>query len=146
MRISSKGCYAIAALTEMALDDEDSPIAVAGLAARLKISKVYLEQVFSILKRSGLINSIKGAQGGYTLRNSPANVTLYDILSAFELTLFEGAGKSLENIPTESGLLISKLVLEPLDEAVSTVLKSITLADLADESRKQQENGNMYYI
>jgi Rrf2 family protein len=142
MRISSKGCYAVAALTEMALSESNEPIAVATLAQKLQISKIYLEQVFSILKRSGLLVSTKGAQGGYTLSTNPARITLFDILSPIELALFESAEKSLENIPAEKSFIINKLVFEPLDENIKKTLKSVTLGDLTEEAKQT----NMYFI
>ncbi|MCL2371876.1 MAG: Rrf2 family transcriptional regulator [Defluviitaleaceae bacterium] len=141
MRISSKGCYAIAALTEMALDS-GSRVTVLALAQRLGISKIYLEQVFSILKRSDVIASTKGAHGGYTLQKPPGKTTIYDILKPIELVVFESAEKSLENIPQEQAAIINDIILQPLDEAVKTRLMSITLADLA-EAKSQS---GMYYI
>jgi Rrf2 family protein len=131
---------------ELAAEEKNAPVAVTTLATRLGISKIYLEQVFSIIKRSGLIISTKGAQGGYTLSGSPDRITLYDILSPIEAALFETAEKSLENIPPEQGFIISKLVFEPLDEAARTSLKSVTLADLTEEAKKRQTSENMYHI
>ena len=53
------------------------------------VSKIYLEQVFSLLKRDGLVNSIKGAQGGYQLSRPAEEISVYDILSVAELSMFE---------------------------------------------------------
>jgi Rrf2 family protein len=142
MRISSKGSYAIAALMELAASDKNEPMAVSAIASRLEISKVYLEQVFSILKRSGIIVSTKGAQGGYTLHTTPDKITMYDILSPMEYTLFDAAEKSLENIPAEHRGIISKLVFVPLDEAIHAALKSVTLAELI----RERASGDMYFI
>ncbi|MCL1843495.1 MAG: Rrf2 family transcriptional regulator [Defluviitaleaceae bacterium] len=146
MRLSSRGCYALAALAEMAIDNAGEPIAVAALALRLQISKIYLEQVFSILKKSGLVVSTKGAQGGYTLAKTPNNITVYDILLPIESALFEGSEKSVENIPPESKLAVTKLVFHPLDKAVEETLKAVTLAELASEVRNKRLSGSMYYI
>ena len=55
----------------------------------LAVSKIYLEQVFSLLKRDGLANSIKGAQGGYQLSRPAEEISVYDILSVAELSMFE---------------------------------------------------------
>ena len=146
MRISSKCCYAVAALTEMALGETSECIAVATLAQRLGISKIYLEQVFSVLKRSGLISSTKGAQGGYTLRDKPDHINLNDIFAPIESYLFEPPEKSIENIPSELGLTMDALVFRPLEEAVVQSLRSVTLADLAAGVRQRRNNGYMYYI
>lgn len=130
----------------MALDEKQSRIAVATIAQRLNISKIYLEQVFSILKRGGLIASTKGAQGGYTLSQSPDQITIYNILAPIELMLFESSEQSLENIPPEAALIMDKLIFKQLDEAVTKTLKSVTLADLAAELKNKRGDSSMYYI
>ena len=146
MRISTRGCYAVSALIEMSLDTSGDRIAVATLAQRLGISKIYLEQVFSILKRAGLITSTKGAQGGYTLQKKPAEITMYDILSPIEQHLFETADKSLENIPQELAVGLDELVIAPLDSAIFTALNSITLEKLAEDTARRRGAEAMYFI
>ena len=146
MRISSKGRYAIAALIEMALDGTGEPITLASLARRLDVSKVYLEQVFSLLKRAELVLSIKGAQGGYLLKDTPEQITLYAILSPIELHLSERTEKATEGMPSEMGDTIHQLVFERLDDAILQTLTSVTLADLAADVTRRRDGGNMYYI
>lgn len=86
MRISSKGRYAVAAMTELAgAWKRSESLTVLRISETLGISKIYLEQVFSLLKRAQLVNSIKGAQGGYQLAKPPEEITAADILSASEL-------------------------------------------------------------
>jgi len=146
MRISSKGRYAIAALTEMALDETGSYITVATLARRLDVSKVYLEQVFSQLKRANLVLSGKGASGGYILRKKPEGITLYDILSPIELHLSEHTEKASEGMSFELGAAVNRLVFARLDEAIVQTLTSVTLADLVTEVQRQRDGGHMYHI
>jgi len=147
MRISSKGRYAIAALTEMALDETGENITLAMLAQRLDASKIYLEQVFSLLKRAELVTSIKGAQGGYLLKDKPEQITLYAILSPIELHLSERTEKATEGMSAEMGDTIHQLVFERLDEAILQTLTSVTLADLAADVKQRRYGGSaMYYI
>jgi len=146
MKISAKGRYAMAALTEMALDGTDGYITVATLARRLDISKVYLEQVFSQLKRANLVLSGKGASGGYILREKPEGITLYAILSTIELHLSERTEKATEGMSPELGTAVNQLVLERLDEAIVQTLTSVTLADLAAEVQRRRDGGDMYHI
>jgi len=146
MRISSKGRYAIAVLTEMALDETESYITVATLARRLDVSKVYLEQVFSQLKRANLVLSGKGASGGYILREKPESITLYDILSPIELHLSERTEKVSERMSFELGAAVNRLVFVRLDEAITQTLTSVTLADLVAEVQRQRDGGHMYHI
>jgi len=146
MRISSKGRCAIAALTEMALDETGEHITAATLARRLDVSKVYLEQIFSLLKRADLVLSIKGAQGGYLLKDPPEQITLYAILSPIELHLSERTEQATEGMGSELGAAVNRLVLERLDEAIVRALTSVTLADLAADVRRRRDHGGMYYI
>ena len=68
MRISAKGRYALAAAISMARQyGTGEHITAISISEKLGISKIYLEQVFSLLKRAGLVNTVKGAQGGYAL-------------------------------------------------------------------------------
>lgn len=94
MRISAKGRYALASMIDIARHSGNGEyITVISISERLGISRIYLEQVFSLLKRGGLVTSVKGAQGGYLLARMPRQISAYDILSAVELSLFEPAEK-----------------------------------------------------
>ena len=93
MKISAKGRYGLAAMAYLARNFESgTPVTIISISERLGISKIYLEQVFSLLKRSQLVRSIKGSQGGYQLMRPPGNITAFDVLSAIELGLMEKAG------------------------------------------------------
>ena len=86
MKISAKGRYGLAAMTYLARNyASGSPITIISISEKLGISKIYLEQVFSLLKRANLVHSIKGSQGGYQLAREPRAISAYDILSSIEL-------------------------------------------------------------
>lgn len=90
MKISAKGRYGLAAMTYLARNYEaGTPITIISISEKLGISKIYLEQVFSLLKRARLVNSIKGSQGGYQLAHAPREITAYDVLASIELSLME---------------------------------------------------------
>jgi Rrf2 family protein len=121
-------------------------ITVISIAEKLGISKIYLEQVYALLKRSGLVISVKGAQGGYQLSRPPREITAFDILSAVELTLFEKTeDMNLVQAPAiEEAIKTS--VMNRLDGAVESTLSEITLEQLAAEVENNQAQGSMYYI
>ena len=148
MRISAKGRYALAAMIDIARHAvEGECITVISIAERLGISKIYLEQVFSLLKKGGLVNSIKGAQGGYQLAQSPAQITALDILSQVESTLFERSDDTvLDKVPyVDAAMRVA--VFDSLDQAIESTLKQVTLQDLVNESEKQNtENDYMFFI
>lgn len=148
MRISSKGRYGIAAMICVAqLGRNGDFVTVISISEKLGISKIYLEQVFSLLKRSKLVNSVKGSQGGYHLAKSSERITAYDILQAVELSLFEKTERSVSAQAEGIEKSISSLVWDKLDEAICEVLKNTTLRDLVFEAeRNPDDDSYMYYI
>ena len=95
MKISAKGRYGLAAMAYLAANyAAGTPITIISISEKLGISKIYLEQVFSLLKRAQLVISIKGSQGGYQLAKAPRDISAYDILSAIELSLMEKTASS----------------------------------------------------
>ena len=147
MRISAKGRYALAAAISMA---ENYPghdfTTVASLANRLGLSKIYLEQVFSLLKRGGIVNSIKGAQGGYHLTRKPAQITVLDILTTTEGNLFETAEPSVAQKSPEIDNAMRQTVFAELDQAVRKTLGQYTLQDLVSAAVRQRNEQDMYFI
>lgn len=147
MRISVKGRYAIAAAISMA---EHYPghdySTVVSLASSLGISKIYLEQVFSLLRRGGIVNSVKGAQGGYHLARRPQQITVLDILTAIEVSLFEPAEETVAAKAPEIDQAMRSFVFSGLDQAIRSTLGSLTLQDLVSEAARQRSEQNMYFI
>ena len=148
MKVSAKGRYALAAILDIAQQFESGEyITVISISDRLGISKIYLEQVFSLLKRGGLVVSVKGAQGGYQLSRMPGQITVLDVLSAVELSLFEQTSETvLEKAPEiEAALRLS--VFDLLDKALKDSLSAITLTDILNEvERQKNDHAMMFYI
>ncbi len=148
MRITAKGRYAMAATLYMAENyREGEYITLISISEKLGISKIYLEQVFSLLKLSGIVTSIKGAQGGYQLARPARQITAFDILSSVETALFESAEETLpEKAPHIEKAMVDK-VFTPLDIAIRENLQAITLSDLSDYATLQKGTDNfMYFI
>ena len=147
MRISAKGRYAIASMITLTKYQTDQPITVASISNKLNISKIYLEQIFSLLKHSRLVTSSKGAQGGYQLAKPSSDISVLDILSATELTLLEKMETTMEAeyLPLEK--VMQTHIFDPLDQAVAAMLSSVRLDQLADELTAANETGNyMFFI
>lgn len=148
MRISSKGRYGMAAMISVAqLGSSGEFVTVISIAEKLGISKIYLEQVFSLLKRSKLVTSIKGSQGGYQLSKTADKITAYDILQAVEISLFEKTERSVSQDSNEIENSLKTLIWENLDNSISSVLKNVALSDLVQEAEKLKSgNQFMFYI
>ena len=148
MRISTKGRYALAAMVHMAAHyNTGENIAVIGISERLGTSKIYLEQIFSLLKRGGLLNSVKGAQGGYQLARAPGQITAAEILSAVELSLFEETKGTVSDKAPEIDKAIRLSVFEVLDKKIEDTLQNITLESLVLAAEQHKTDGKMmFYI
>lgn len=146
MRISTKGQYGLRAMVDLAVHSTDTPISLSSIAQRQELSLGYMEQVFSVLRKAGLVNSIKGAQGGYVLADNPANITVGDVLRVLEGDLNvvddeqEAHEKSIE-------YCIKTMVWDKMNESLNKVADSITLEDLVTQYQKLSNSWvHMYYI
>ncbi|HTX50166.1 MAG TPA: Rrf2 family transcriptional regulator [Caulobacteraceae bacterium] len=84
MQLSTKGRYAVMAMTDLALRAGEKAVSVAEIAARQQISQAYLEQLFARLKRRGLVTAQRGPGGGYRLARSAAETTVADVVTAVD--------------------------------------------------------------
>ena len=148
MRISARGRYALAATISMAArHDTGENITVVSLSESLGISKIYLEQVFSLLKKAEVVSSQKGAQGGYRLTRAPQEITAFEVLWATDLSLFEEAGGTVEDHAPGIEAAMRQSVFNAADAAVKDTLSDVTLKDLADEMKKhRKDQGYMFFI
>lgn len=122
-------------------------ITVISISDKLGVSKIYLEQVFSLLKRGGVVSSAKGAQGGYCLTRTPQKITAFDILSSVELSLFEVTEETVKEKAPETESAMRADVFDALDGAVRDSLSKITLNELVARAEKYgSEQGYMFYL
>jgi Rrf2 family protein len=139
MRISVKGRYALAAVVEIARHSGSGEnVAVISIASTLGISKIYLEQVFTQLKKTGILLSVKGSKGGYLLSRPPAKITAWEILSALESVLVEPVESTVDENAPEIETAMKEVVFLPLDAVVMGFLSSVTVQDLLDKAEKQR--------
>jgi len=148
MRISAKGRYALAAVINMAQQYNNGEyITVISISEKLGISKIYLEQVFSLLKKAQIVSSTKGAQGGYQLTRMPEHITVLDVLLAVEASLFEQTQESVSEKAPDIEEALKQSVFDVLDKNIRQTLSSITIADLVGEAEKYKgNNAMMFYI
>ena len=84
MKLNTRSRYAVMALADMASFDKENPISLRDISLRQNISLVYLEQIFSKLKKNNIVKSIRGTNGGYMLSKDPKQIKLSNIFSAVE--------------------------------------------------------------
>lgn len=126
MRISTKGRFAVNALVDLALRAPAGPVALASISQRQQVSLSYLEQLFSRLRRLGLVESTRGPGGGYTLARDPASISVAEIVAAVD--------ESLEDASVEGhGQDASAALWQRLGTVMLQHMGTITLASLVQE-------------
>jgi len=84
MKLSTKGRYAVTAMMDLALHDNEGPVTLSDISSCQGISLSYLEQLFSMLRQSGLVEGVRGPGGGYRLSKPPAQISVADIIIAVD--------------------------------------------------------------
>jgi Rrf2 family iron-sulfur cluster assembly transcriptional regulator len=129
MRLTTKGRYAVTAMLDLALHTQDGPISLACISDRQGISLSYLEQLFSKLKKSLLVMSIRGPGGGYQLNAQASSISVAQIIDAvnesIDATNCGGSGDC-----QQGDFCLTHHLWTDLSEQIHNFLHGITLADL----------------
>ena len=141
MKISTKGRYGLRALIDLAQYSEIEPVSISSIATRQGISERYLEQLMTLLKKAGLIKSIRGAGGGYVLAKDMSEVSVGDVLRALEGSLepVECAAFNQQDSCQAAGGCVTKYVWQRINESINRTVDEISLKQLVEESKSVQE-------
>lgn len=131
MRLSTKGRFAVTAMIDVALREEFGPVPLNDVASRQQISLSYLEQLFSKLRLQGLVNSIRGPGGGYTLGGRIDSITVADILCAVEDEPSKTKQPDASSVQEMTQDLWDAVNAKVLNFTQSVTLKSLVLDQLA---------------
>jgi Rrf2 family transcriptional regulator, cysteine metabolism repressor len=129
LSITTKSPYALRALAELARVGGEAPVPIGELARRRDIPVQFLEQLFAVLRRAGVLRSQRGVKGGYAFARDPSEVTVLEIVELLDGRLGAGA----ESIFSEAA------------EAARAVLSNATVADIV-ERENRAAGATMYYI
>lgn len=129
--ISSKSIYALAALLKLAKSSKGELVQIKEIASEEGIPQAYLEQILPILKNSGFVESVRGANGGYKLSKIPSEIALLDIIKVLEGRLFES------NLDVGSSGY--KQFLTKLGNEVDNVFK-VNLQEILDDVQKSDQD------
>ena len=149
MKVSQRATYGIMAAIDLAMNGKEAPVQARAIARRQAIPIRFLEQVLHSMKKAGLVESLRGAQGGYLLLKEPSALSVADILEVLEGPVFHRAFQSDQ--PLDRHLPKQELVLgqvwKQVAQAEHEVLHRITIDDLAGRQRAIEERRNpMYHI
>jgi Rrf2 family protein len=132
IRLTTKSRYGLRALIDLAEQDPDVPQPLGQIADRQALSIKYLEQAFLLLRKAGLIRSVKGPRGGYMLACDPAKITLDQVIDALEGdTDIVGMAAESAARQTPLHLYLERAVWEPLNSLTASFYAGLTLADVA---------------
>ena len=129
MKLTTKGRYAVTALLDLALHDGDGPVCLSEIAARQDISLPYLEQLFTRLRRRGLVASTRGPGGGYNLGKAPAEIRVADIISAVDES-FDATRCGGERDCHGGKSCLTHELWENLSHEIHRFLQSVSLEEL----------------
>ena len=137
MRLTTKGRYAVTAMLDLALHQELGPISLSDISRRQGISLSYLEQLFSRLRREGLVASTRGPGGGYTLSRSADSIAVGDVVTAVDEKVDSTRCGGLTNCHNDERCLTHDLWSE-LSKQIYEFLNGITLAHLVERNGVQE--------
>jgi len=129
MRLTTKGRFAVTAMIDVALHGARGPVTLAAISERQKISLSYLEQLFGKLRRSGLVDSVRGPGGGYNLGRAPELLAVSDIIIAVDEPIDATQCGGRENCLDDRRCMTHEL-WAGLNSHIFHYLRSITLAEL----------------
>lgn len=131
MRLTTRGRYAVTSMLDLALHQGEGPIPLAGISARQDISLSYLEQLFSQLRRGGLVRSVRGPGGGYHLGKSAGEISVAEVIEAVnestDATRCQGKGDCQKG----TTCLTHHLWMN-LSDQIHEFLEGISLSDLVE--------------
>lgn len=139
MKLSTRGRYGIKAMVDLAVEYGNGPVSVATLAALQGISLAYLEQLIAALKKAGLVQSMRGVQGGYSLSREPDAITVGEVLRALEgsTTVVDCVGYEAFGCEQACTCSARPLWLK-LQNRINAVLEETTIKDMADDYIQQK--------
>lgn len=136
MKLTTRGHYSVKALLDLSLQPGYGPTSVKAIAGRQEIPAPYLEKLLIEMRRAGLVQSVRGAQGGYQLAHKPAQISLGQIL--------EAVGETIEPLPRhapdaeQAEDWVTFTLWRRLHQKLKEALYSISLADLYYDARSWQ--------
>lgn len=132
-------------MIDLARYSEEDPVSINSIAARQGISERYLEQLMGLLRKAGLVRSIRGASGGYVLTRSSGEISVGDVLRALEGSLEPvkcAAFYSEEGCMAADGC-VTKYVWQKINDSINETVDKMMLDELVRESRVMNPEGEL---
>ena len=137
VKLSSKGRYAVRALFDIAFYNDGQPTQVKDIAERQAIPQRFLEQIFQDLKRSGIVGSKRGPQGGYLLARPAQEIQLGEVVRVIEGPVALGEGQATAASGGDSagdGLRVTESIFDDISVEIERCLNAVTIADVCEKA------------
>ncbi len=138
MKLSTKTRYGIRAAIELAENYGQGPVQLKMISKDQDISIKYLEQIISLLKSSGIVNSSRGAKGGYSLAKPPNTIKLSECFNCLEGPVATVECVENKDFCTKTANCVARDLWAEVEKAILAVLDSITLQDMVDRAKKNK--------
>ena len=145
MKLSTKGRYGTRLMLDLALRYGQGPLFLKDIAQRQEISEKYLSHLMLPLKAAGLVNSARGAHGGYVLAKPPKKTTLDEIIRALEGRLVLAECVTAPDVCHRKDICVTRDIWCLLGDKMIEVLDSITLEDMVNRQRQKQDSQSLTY-
>jgi Rrf2 family cysteine metabolism transcriptional repressor len=139
MKLSTRARYGTKALLELALHQNEEIVPLKEIAQRQDIPLPYLEQLIGRLVQAGIVRSTRGIGGGVSLVKPPHQVSLSEVIMLLEGSLAPVDCLNHPDSCPHSGHCVTRSLWNEVGEAISGVLESVTLQDLAERQRQEDE-------
>jgi Rrf2 family iron-sulfur cluster assembly transcriptional regulator len=137
MRLTTKGRFAVTAMIDLAMHSVDGPVTLAGVSERQRISLSYLEQLFGKLRRRGLVESVRGPGGGYSLARPQHAVSIADIIKAVDEPIDATQCGGKQNCLDDHRCMTHELWAN-LNAHIYSYLSSVTLAHMVAQQNERK--------
>jgi len=137
MKLTSKGRYAVTAMLDLALQVDKGPVTLAGISERQGISLSYLEQLFTRLRKHGLVSSTRGPGGGYSLSRPAREIAVAEVVTAVDESVDATRCGGRGDCQDGKRCLTHDLWAE-LSDQIYSFLNEITLGQLVDQGKAKQ--------
>ncbi len=145
MKLSTKGRYGLRAMIDLARYSEEEPVSISSIAARQGISERYLEQLVALMKKAGLVKSIRGASGGYVLARNVEDISVGDVLRSLEGSLepVKCSAFYSDDGCMAAGGCVTKYVWQKINDSINDTVDHMMLDELVRESISLNPDGEL---
>lgn len=140
MKLTSKSRYGLRAIVDLAFHSESEPVSIKSISGRQNVSERYLEQIIGKLRKSGIVESVRGAGGGYHLAKDASEISVGDVLRSLEGDLAPVDCPEVNKSECEdSQLCVTKYVWQKINDGIQNTINHIMLDELVQQSKELLE-------